>query len=132
MDVNNKLFNTIEEVLNAGDFYEIYEQNGEKRIVFCGYIYTEGEPGTDENGEFDESLCYRVVEYSSGMDFLLEEYLAMDDEARDYAYDIRGNDYIGDVTEGDAFEIANSWFGKDVKISKVEPTINMPVGYYVK
>lgn len=127
------MFNTIEDVLNAGDFYEIYEENGEKRITFGGYIYTEGEPGTDENGEEDENLCYRVVEYSDGLDFSLKEYLAMSQEDYDYAYDIRGNDYIGDVTEEDAFETANNWFGKGVKINRVEKiTMDTPVGYYVK
>ena len=131
MKISDKLFNTIEEVLDAGDFYEIYEEDGEKRISFSGYIYTEGEPGTNEEGEEDESLCYRVVEYSDGMDFSLEEYLSIDEDARSHAYDIRGNDYIGDVTEEDAFEIANNWFGTDVKINRVELTMDTPVGYYV-
>jgi len=127
------LFKTIDEVLNAGDFYSIYEQDGKKRIAFSGYIYTNGDPGYNEHGEEDKTLTYRVVEYSDGMDFSLEEYLAMSEEDFDGAYDVRGNDYIGDVTEEEAFEIANNWYGRFVKITKMEDELTMdtPVGYYV-
>lgn len=130
--MEKRLFNTIEEVLDAGDFYVIYEENGEKRIAFTGYVYTNGDPGY-RNGELDETLCYRIVEYSDGMDFSLEEYLAMSQEDYDHAYDVRGNDYIGDATEEEAFETANNWFGKDVKINRATEkiTMNTPVGYYV-
>lgn len=126
------LFKTIDEVLDAGDFYAIYEEDGEKRIAFCGYIYTNGDPGTDKNGEVDETLIYRVVEYSGGMDFSLEEYLNMSQEDFDYAYDVRGNDYIGDYNEADALEIANNWFGENEKVTKaMELTMDTPVGNYV-
>lgn len=131
--MEERLFNTIEKALDK-DFYEIYEDDGEKRIIFCGYVYTNGEPGTDENGEFDETLTYRIVEYSGDMDFSLEEYLHMSEQERDYAYDIRGNDYIGDVTEEEAFEAVNNWFGKNVKVTRLTEKLTMdtPVGYYVK
>lgn len=126
------LFKTIDEVLDAGDFYTIYEEDGEKRIAFHGYIYTNGEPGTDEDGEEDETLTYRVVDYSDGMDFSLEEYLSMSDADRNYAYDIRGCDYIDDVTEEEAFETANNWFGKNAKVTRAtELTMDTPVGNYV-
>ena len=128
------MFKTIDEVLEAGkhDFFEIYLDNkGTKWIAFSGYIYTEGEPGTDENGEFDDTLIYRVVEYSSGMNFPLEKYLAMTEEDRSYAYDVRGNDYIGDYNEEDALKAANNWFGVGVEFQKSpELTMDIPVGRY--
>ena len=125
------LFKTIDEVLGSGDFFEIYEQDGEKWISFSGYIYTEGEPGTDENGEYDENLIYRVVEYGGGMDFPLEEYLNMSQDDRDYAYDIRDNDYIGDVDEAEALETANNWYGVGIEIKKSPGlTMDIPIGKY--
>ena len=126
------MFKTIDEVLNVGDFFEIYlDKNGSKRIAFSGYIYTEGEPGTDEDGEFDDTLIYRVVEYSSGMNFPLEKYLAMTEEERSHVYDIRGNDYIGDYNEEDALDAANNWYGVGVEIKKAsELTMDIPEGYY--
>jgi len=130
--MKENLFNTIEEALDK-DFYEIYEENGEKRIVFSGYIYTNGEPGTDENGEYDETLCYRIVDYSSGLDFSLRDYLE-NEELFEEAYEVRGNDYIGDATEEEAFDAVNNWFGKNVKVTRLTEKLTMdaPVGYYVK
>lgn len=122
------LFNTVEEALDK-EFYEIHEENGEKRIAFCGYIYTEGEPGY-RDGKEDENLCYRIVEYSGGMDFSLKEYLE-NDKLFEEAFEVRGNDFIGDVTEEEALEAANNWFGEGVEIIRTELTMDTPVGYYV-
>ena len=132
MKKSEKMFNTIDEVLNAGDFFKIYEYKGEKRISFGGYIYTEGQEGINDDGEEDIDWCYRIVEYSDGMDFSLEEYLSMTEEEHDHAYDVRGNDYIGDATEEMALEAANNWFGEGVTFSRTwNLTMDMPVGYYV-
>ena len=131
------LFNSIDELFEdrdcSNDFFEIYEnENGEKVILFSGYIYTTGEPGTNENGEWDDTLTFRDVEYSSGMEFLLKDYLGKENLYEE-AYEVRGNDYIGDITEEDALIIANNWFGTNTEVKKIsEITMDTPCGYYVK
>ena len=131
----SKLFNTIEELFGADsdcskEFYEIYEENGKKYIRFSGYVYTIGEGGY-RDGKYDESLTCRVVNYSSGMEFPLAEYLTNPEKIKEEAYEVRGNDYIGDVTEEEALEEANNWFGNAEVQKNVPLSLDTPVGYYI-
>ena len=125
----SKLFNTIEELFGADsdcskDFYEIYEENGEKHIRFSGYVYTNGEAGY-RFGKRDESLVYRIVTYD-GMAFTLAEYLTNPEKMYNDAYEVRGCDYIKDASEEEALEEANNWFGsaevqKNYDITNIYP-----------
>ena len=125
------IFRTEEDFLDR-EFFEIYEENNEKRIRFSGYIYTNGEPGYNSNSELDEAFCHRIVEYTGGMDFSLKDYLD-NNKLYEEAYEIRGNDYISDATREEAIHAANNWFGDGIEIKTIpQLTMETPNGCYVQ
>lgn len=142
-----KLFDTIEDALEK-DFIRVYDENGQRMLQFFGYVYDSESPGINKDGKEEESLRYRIVEYS-GMEMPLDEYLSMETYlaqccdkkgsveeffAESSAYDHyaeMAKQYITDADEVTALECSNRWFGWNVRVTRIPGiTAELPCGYF--